>query len=148
MKVTTGNACVATKIPSQTLSHIMATEPTVKTDPLVVLVLEPDWTGQGLLCLDPGPAKLQTKPKKNKLQMSLGNRCFQVPVIPGGPWGASSVRPDLWGTLTLPSFLPPGQMLSRALTLGESRRPAASTYSVHGKSDNPTGLKLPHVSAK
>lgn len=33
-------------------------------------------------------------------------------------------------------------------TLGESRLPAASVFSIHRKSDNPTGLKLPQVPAK
>ena len=79
MKITTGNACVAAKIPSQTLSHIVATEPTVKTYPLVVLVLEPDWTGQGVLCLDPGPAKLQNKTKKNQTPNVIRKQVFPSP---------------------------------------------------------------------
>lgn len=57
---------VAVNRPPSALSHLVATEATVKTDSLGPVVLASDWTGEGLLYLDPGPAKLKNKTKQSK----------------------------------------------------------------------------------
>lgn len=62
----------------------------------------------------------------------------QVFLSPCGSWWALGA---LWDQR-------PGGLTLSGSTLGQSRLPAASVFSIHGKSDNPTGLKLPQVPAK